>query len=183
MRLSNDNLDVGPWHALQRAMALGPAPVLIPFARVLADLIPAVAVRLRRDFPTVLALIEAHALLHQATRKRTPEGAVMATFDDYSAVRALVANLISQGVDATVPKAIRKTVIAVSELQSETDGGVSVANLAKKLQLDKSSASRRVSNATAMGYLKNLEDKRGRPARLVTGDPLPNDQRPVGVEA
>jgi hypothetical protein len=170
-----DNLDVGPWHALQRAIAFEPAPVLIPFARVLADLIPAVAVRLRRDFPTVLALIEAHALLHQATRMRTPEGAVMATFEDYSAVRELVANLISQGVDATVPKPIRETVIAVSELQSETIGGVSVANLAKKLQLDKSSASRRVSSATAMGYLKNLEDKRGRPARLLTGDPLPND--------
>jgi hypothetical protein len=170
-----DNLEVGPWHALQRAIALGPALVLIPFARVLADLIPAVAVRLRRDFPTVLALIEAHALLHQATRKRTPEGAVMATFDDYSAVRELVANLISQGVDATVPKPIRETVIAVSELQSETSLDVSVANLAKKLHLDKSSASRRVSSATAMGYLKNLEDKRGRPARLVTGDPLPHD--------
>jgi hypothetical protein len=62
----------------------------------------------------------------------------MATFGDFSAVRELVAHLISQGVDATVPKPIRETVIAVSELQSETSLGVSVTDLAKKLQLDKS---------------------------------------------
>ena len=53
--------------------------MVISFASKLADLIPAVAVRLRRVFPTVLALIEAHALLGEETRERTPEGAVIAT--------------------------------------------------------------------------------------------------------
>src|SRR5262245_41822863 len=60
-----ENPDFVRWHALQRFLALGPKRVEIPFASELADLIPPVAVRLRRDFPTVLALIETHALLHQ----------------------------------------------------------------------------------------------------------------------
>jgi hypothetical protein len=52
---------------------------------------------------------------------------------------------------------------------------VSVAELARALKLDKSAASRRVGSATDRGYLKNLEERRGRAARLVPGDPLPND--------
>src|SRR5262249_19036514 len=69
-----DDLVVSPWHAFQRLLASGPKHVEIPFARELAGLIPPVAVRLRRDFPTVLALIEAHALLHQQSRERNAEG-------------------------------------------------------------------------------------------------------------
>jgi hypothetical protein len=127
----------------------------------------------RRDFPTVLALIEAHALLHQATRDRNAEEAVIATIEDYSAVRDLVADLVSQGVGVTVSANVRETVRAVEELAGAD--GVSTSALAQKLQLDKSSTSRRAKEAIAKGYLKNLEDKRGRPARLVLGDPLPGD--------
>ena len=47
--------------------------------------------------------------------------------------------------------------------------------LGKRLDLDKSSISRRAKEAISKGYLKNLEDKRGRPARLVLADPLPDD--------
>jgi hypothetical protein len=41
--------------------------------------------------------------------------------------------------------------------------------------LDKSAVSRRVADAIDRGYLRNLEDKKGRPARLVMGDPLPEE--------
>jgi hypothetical protein len=176
-RRGQDNaLNLAPWQALQEAIALGPTGVEIPFARQLADLIPPVAVRLRRDYPTLLALIEAHALLHQETRKRASTGEIIATLQDYSVVRQLLADLISQGVGTTVPSSIKQTVNAVAELMSKTNvDHVSVTDLAKRLHLDKSSASRRVRDATARGYLKNLEDKRGRPARLVLGDPLPDE--------
>jgi hypothetical protein len=50
-----------------------------------------------------------------------------------------------------------------------------ITEIAKKLELDKSSAWRRVRIAMERGYVKNLEDRRGRPARLVPGDPLPAD--------
>jgi hypothetical protein len=179
------NLDLAPWHALQKAIALGAASVEIPFARELADLIPPVAVRLRRDYPTLLALIKTHALLHQTSRKRTPKGAVIASFDDYLVVRELLADLISQGIGATVPMSVRETVKGVAELLSEANtDAISVTNLAKKLHLDKATASRRARDAAAMGYLKNLEDRRGRPARLVLGDQLPDDVEVLpGVEA
>jgi hypothetical protein len=124
-----------------------------------------------------LALIEAHALLHQVSRERNAAGAIIATLHDYSAVREMVADLVSQCVGVTVPKTVRETVNAITELlrEANSDGGVSVTNLGKKLKLDKSSASRRMNDAIARGYLKNLEDKRGRPARLVLGDPLIDD--------
>ena len=45
------------------------------------------------------------------------------------------------------------------------------------LKLDKSAISRRVAAALDGGFLKNLEDRKGRPARLVLGDPLPCQPR------
>ena len=37
---------------------------------------------IRRDFMTLLNLIRAHAILHQATRERDDRGRVVATLDD-----------------------------------------------------------------------------------------------------
>ena len=47
------------------------------------------------------------------------------------------------------------------------------ADLKEALNLDKSAISRRVAGAVDGGYLENLEDRKGRPARLVLGDALP----------
>jgi hypothetical protein len=51
--------------------------------------------------------------------------------------------------------------------------GVTVTAVAERLHLDRSTASRRVRVAVTRGYLKNLETRKGRPARLRVGDPLP----------
>jgi hypothetical protein len=64
--------------ALQRWLEAGPSEVTIPFARELAELVPPVAVRLRRDFGALLALIRAHAPLHQASRSVDARGRVLA---------------------------------------------------------------------------------------------------------
>ena len=53
-------------------------------------MIPAVAVRLRRDHQALLSLIRTHAILHQATRTRDDAGRIIATLDDYREVYALV---------------------------------------------------------------------------------------------
>jgi hypothetical protein len=42
--------------------------------------------------------------------------------------------------------------------------------------VDKSTVSRRVNVAVQKEYLDNLEPRRGKPARLVLGDPLPDDR-------
>src|SRR6266478_3130 len=138
-------------------------------------MIPPMAVRLRRDFGTLFTLIKAHAFLHQASRERDAQERIIATIDDYSAVRELVADLISEGVNASVSKTIRETVQAVATLQTITPGGVSLPQLVKTLNLDKSSVSRRANDAQSKGYLVNLEDGKGKPARLTIGEPLPED--------
>jgi len=68
---------------------------------------------------------------------------------------------------------VRETVQAVEA--AGVEGGISRARLAQALNVDKSVASRRWLAARAGGYLKNLEDKRGKPARIVLADPLPDD--------
>ena len=166
-------IDLTPWHALQTWLATGPTEVAIPFADKLAQLVPPVAVRLRRDFKTVLMLIRAHALLHQASRLKDEEGRVIATLEDYAAVRDLVADLVAEGVDATVKPEVRDVVEATERLLQKGMIEVRQTDLTKALKLDKSAISRRVAGALDGGFLKNLEDRKGRPARLVMGDPLP----------
>ncbi|MDP9439432.1 MAG: hypothetical protein M3P49_11930, partial [Actinomycetota bacterium] len=48
--------------------------------------------------------------------------------------------------------------------------------VSEELGVDKAAASRRVGTAINRGYLKNLEESKGRPARLVIGEPMPEDQ-------
>jgi hypothetical protein len=170
-------IDLTPWRSLQMWLATGPAEVTIPFANRLAQLVPPVAVRLRRDFKTLLLLIHAHALLHQATRLKDVTGRVIATVDDYAAVRGLVADLVAEGVDATVKPEIREVVETTARLLAGGLGEVRQTDLTKALKLDKSAISRRVAGALDGGFLKNLEDRKHRPARLVLGDPLPANRQ------
>ena len=170
-----DPPDLDAWHSLQEWLIAAEHRVAVPYAGELAAAVPPVAVRLRRDFGAVLNLIRAHAILHQASRERTDDGRVIATLEDYARVRELVADLVSEGIEATVPATVRETVEMVSRLRDETEKGVTIAALAEELKLDKSAAWRRVRSAMDRGYLENQEDRKGRPARLVTGDDLPDD--------
>jgi hypothetical protein len=72
----------------QTWLATGPNLVVIPFAGGLAKLVPPVAVRLRRDFKTVLMLVRAHALLHQASRRKDQNGQVVAEIEDNAPLQA-----------------------------------------------------------------------------------------------
>jgi biotin operon repressor len=165
-----------PWHALQVCLESAEHRVWIPYAKKLAELIPPVAVRLRRDFGALLNLIRAHALLHQASRERDAEGRIVATIEDYARVRELVADLVSEGIEATVPETVRETIEAVRGLREESDDEpVSVAELARELKLDRSAVSRRARNAKDRGYLRDLEDNPRKPSRLIPGDDLPDD--------
>ena len=168
------NVDYKPWHSLQEWIEANPTTVHIPYAHELLRAIPPVAVRLRRDSSALLRLIETHALLHQASRARDPQGRIIATLDDYAIVRELVYDLVAEGIDATVPAVIRETVAAVP---AADDQPVTLRQVAETLGIDKSAASRRVKHAIERGYLTNLADgARGKPMRLVQGEPLPADR-------
>lgn len=168
---SSGGRDLEPWRELQRWLADAEHRVTIPYARQLALRVAPVAVRLRRDFGSLLALIRAHAVLHQNSRARDPVGCIIATLDDYAVVRDLVADTIAEGVGTTVSNTVRDTVTAVAVLARPQ--GVMARDVAEKLQLDKSNVSRRLRMAADGGYLRNLEDKRGKPGRWVIDDPLP----------
>jgi hypothetical protein len=163
--------DLTPWLASPAAER----KVAIPYAPALAELVPPVAVRLRRDFGAVLNLIQTHAILHQVSHERNEEGHIVATLDDYARVRDLVDDLISEGIEATVPESVREVVEAAVQLHEEEDEPVTSAALARELELDRTAASRRVRSAKDRGYLRDLEDNPRRPSRIVPGDPLPEE--------
>jgi hypothetical protein len=64
----------------------------------------------------------------------------------------------------------------VSALIEKGQQEVRQSELKSALQLDKSAISRRVADALDGGFLKNLEDRKGRPARLLIGEALPDNQ-------
>jgi hypothetical protein len=166
------SVQFGRWQAFQKSLEVGERRVVVPFADRLADLVPPVAVRLRRDFRLLLTLVEARALLHRDRRDTDEQGRIVATLDDYATVRKLVADLFAEGVDATVKTETKEVVATVKALGKEE---VSITEVAKALRLDKGAVSRRVSEAIVRGYLVNAETRKGRPARISLGDPLPAD--------
>lgn len=168
--------DLEPWLDLQTWLEGSEHRVTIPFAKTLAGMVPPVAVRLRRDFGAVLNLIRAHAVLHQANRDTDESGRIVAALTDYKKVRELVVDLVSEGVEATVPPIVRQTVATAKGLLYEGDNeSVTARELRDELDLDKTAVTRRVRLALDAGYLKNLEDRKGRSARLVLGDEMPED--------
>jgi hypothetical protein len=100
---------------------------------------------------------------------------VIAEIEDYQVVRELVADLVAVGVEATVKQEVREVVDMVRRLLDEGREDVRQTDLKLLLRVDKSAISRRVADALDAGFLKNLEDRKGRPARLVFGDALPDN--------
>jgi hypothetical protein len=110
----NEGVNFGLWHAFQEWLGLESREVSVPFGETLSQMIPPkLGVRLRRDFPALLSLIRAHALIHRATRELDELGRVLATEKDYSAIYDLVADLMAEGVRAAVSPGLRACVEAV----------------------------------------------------------------------
>ncbi len=170
-------VDLTSWHALQIWLELaGCHSVTIPFAHQLAEHANPRAVRLRRDFGAVLNLIATHAILHQTQRRRSADGRIEATLEDYAAVYGLIIDILGEGVQATVKPEIRETVEAVREIvRANDEKPATVIQVASRLRLDKSAASRRVKVAIENGYLVNEQERKGQPAKLVIGEPLPEE--------
>jgi hypothetical protein len=172
-RQNQSDEDLSEWHALQEWLDLNEGEISVPYAATLADAIPPLAVRLRRDFPMLLTLIRSHALLHQATRQRDEKGQIIATLEDYGAVRVLLEDILAEGLGSTVAPIVRDTVEAVKRLKSTNHiGGVTNKEIAAELGLDESAVSRRVKQAIEGGYLSNAAPK-GFPAQIVLAEPMP----------
>jgi len=176
---ANDTQSIGPdfapWYAFQTWLELaGEREVVIPYARELANGSDPAAVRLRRDFGAVLSLIKVHAILHQEHRQRQ-DGQIKASLADYRAVYDLVGDLVSEGAQMSVSPTSRETVEAVRDLYNGLDP-VTLRELGDKLELDVSTISRRVRVVKRLGYIINLETKKGQRHKLIPGDPLPAEK-------
>jgi len=172
--------DFGDWRAFGEWVDLGPRDVNVPFAATLARLIDPAAVRLRRDFPNLLALVEANALLHQAQRIRDERDRVVATIADYTTVHRLIADLVAEGAERSVRASIRETRQAVFDIQyggtgPHTGDPISIQQLAGRLGIDPSAARRRAYAAISAGYLENTASPR-RPMSLKLGDAMPEEK-------
>ena len=166
-------VDYEPWHELQHWLVdHGENRVVIPFVRELAELMPTVATRLRRDFVSVLCLVRACALLHQCTRARDEQGRIVATADDYAAVHGLLDDLVAEGVDASVSPATRDTVETVRALLEHAEH-TSVKRIADRLEVGRSATYDRVRRALTAGFLVNVAKEHERGLKIALGAELP----------
>jgi hypothetical protein len=170
--------DLTEWLDLQSWLGQAEHRVTIPYAKTLAQVIPPDAVRLRRDFPALLNLIKAYAILHQLNREKDADGQIIATLEDYAVIRGLVGDILAEGVGLSVSPIVRETVGAVRTIISRKGNKPWATNMevASELGLDKSAASRRVNAALKLGFLSNEEHRHGKLHRLVMGEPLPEDK-------
>ena len=175
--------DLTRWQALGRWLQLaGECRVVIPFADLLADLVPANAVRMRRDFPQLLTVIQAIALLHQNLRDRDPQGRIVATIGDYAEARWLLEETFTATVHEGLTPAVRETAEAVNRLSSGTDP-VTESQPADAFGLAKSTVHDRVRRTLRGGWLINKNTQKGLPAQLLPGAPLPDGCPLPPVEA
>jgi len=170
--------DVAPWHALHDWIAAGTRQVSAPFFEDLAQQVDPSNGRMRRDFPKLLELVKAHALLHAASREVDEEGRVIATLSDYEAVYDLVAMALAEGQQETLDPGVNEVVAAVSVTSQlpEGYGGVSQKTLVKHLEatgapVNKSTVSRRTAKALRQGYLTATPTAPGQPQQLRIGNP------------
>ena len=164
-------LDPKPWHDLQRWLqAHTPLNVVVPYAKELAGLLPTSEIRSRRDTERLLILICAHAAMHLHHRERDEAGRVVATLEDYEAVRRHLGSLFAQAAGQAVHKSIRDTVEAVRDLRAKGDMAVTSAKVAASLDIAASTAWSRVTKALLAGYLVNEEERSRQPAKLALGE-------------
>jgi hypothetical protein len=164
--------------------------VVIPFGKVLGDLFDSSQVRARRDFPQLLSLISASAVLYQRQRERDEQGRILASFLDYAAVFFLVADVFG-AAKSEVTKTQREAIDAVAALCAEarTDGGAGVDSktkmdpatttvtaVAERLRISRQAARKRLTTPLALGFVVNHEIYENRPAKLAPGEAPPDDR-------
>ncbi|CAN5241906.1 hypothetical protein BH18GEM1_BH18GEM1_08240 [soil metagenome] len=188
--------DAAAWIAASRWLATaGRHDVVVPFSPQIADAVPVDDVRVRRDYDQLIAVIKVHALVHQWGRSREedgriippdaptgttavtidvdpPRGRIVAEEADYRAAYRLLGKVLAVTLD-DVSDVTRETVRRVEELLPQHAGGVSYQVLGDGLRITRQAATKRARTALKAGFLVNKEDRRGYPARLDLGDPVP----------
>ena len=169
----NENVGLDEWHQFQSWLEdQHERRVVIPYAGALAGLVPPVAVRLRRDFSAVLSLIKGHALLHQLSRNRDPEGRIVASLDDYrdsgrphraAHLRGRRVRRLARGREKPCKRYGPSALLTPLESPPEM--------WRRWLNLDKSTVSRRLSVAGEGGWLDQQRGAARTPRAMAAGRP------------
>lgn len=171
-----DPPDLGAFLAFDRLLASESGRVVVPFAPKLAEKTDARAVRMRRDFSGLLGLIKTHALIHRHARERGPDDEIIASIADYEVVHGLVSKLLADAAGRSVPEPVRDAAEAVTDLYvADPSGDITIGQVAEELERDRSTASRSLNRAVAMGYVTVLSKQGSRHKIFQPGDRLPDD--------
>lgn len=166
--------ELKPFHDLYLRIREERPVVEIPFAASLAGQLPTVHKRVMRDFPKILSLIRVVAMLEIEERKRNPDGSIVAKLEDYEAVRSLLSDIISEGLESSTPPGVVDVVKAVEELEKMKgeyfgNSEISQRHVSDYLGCDPGTTSRNVGRAILDGYLVNQTPGRGSSYSLVVG--------------
>jgi len=157
--------------------ARAPWQVVVPFVDRLAAAIArsAAAPRILRDFSRLLALIKSVAVLRHHRRRVDERGRLMAAIADYETIRQLCGGLFTDSVTEGASARVREAVAAVCELYAERaqSENITAAKVAKRLEISRPAASRRLGMAIAMGWVVNSEHRAKHPWILEPGEPMP----------
>jgi hypothetical protein len=178
-RKRRGGVDFTPVKSLHTWLAGQGGDVDVPYEDVVADGVNARAVRMRRFYDYIMELVEAHALLHRATRVVDAAGTVLAKPEDYAAVYELVKLLVSEAAEVSVSETQRETVEAAKRVV-ESEKPLTSNTLAEELGISRSSASRRLGHAASEGYVKHDPDAKGNTKVYVMGEiQLPDKATPA----
>lgn len=165
--------DRSQWQALYKWHRLaGPHKVRVPFARSVARRIPAAAVRLRRDATVLWVLTCGHAALHRLNREVDASGAIVATWDDYEAVRQLLEPVLAASAGTQLPQWMTETWEQLPATADKAEG-ITYAELGRRLELGRDAARDRARRMIDLGLAVDLADDRPdgrRRSALARGD-------------
>jgi hypothetical protein len=105
-----------PWHAFAHWVRSGPNDAVVPFAQPLERLIPKNAVRVRRDFTSIIMLIKVSAIVHRLNRRTNEEGKVIAQLEDYRTAYAIC----SEGFKVSAGSGLTQASIEMLDLLKQT---------------------------------------------------------------
>ena len=172
------------WKKLVEKNFTNSTAVNIPYAGILVDHLPVSHHRVMRDFPHVLSLISACALLHRSEREVDERQQVVADLDDYEIVHSLVVKHLAQGLDKSVHESVRDVVLSVEKLGKKNRRNalqrITQNDVAVDLNWSRSVVSRNVAKAIALGYLVDENPGQGKQSDLNLGErKLENSQSDV----
>ncbi len=122
-------------------------PVRIPYAHLIE--FPTKPLRVRRDHPRFLALIEASAFLHQYQREGGAE-CIVANLDDYRVAYELSAHMLPGLLETLSPGA--EQVIETAQ-ENWKDKQFTLKELREKLGWDRKTLTKRINEVIAAGYV------------------------------